>query len=834
MVVADPTITTQPVGGTICTGGSINLSVVATGGTPLLTYQWYNTAGAIGGATSSSYAPTATSNYYCIVSASGNDCGSATSSIVLVTIVVDPNAPTATESPNDATVCEGQTLTLTDVTDNGGGTGTCNIEYCYSINSGSTYSSWSTSLPSFVATGSDNRIKIRKVCDGSGCNISSETTYTWAVDPTSVGGTAIATPSSICAGETVELSISGNTGSIQWQTNASGSWVDISGVTSSNYTTLAIPMTTSYQAVVTSGVCSISANSNVVTVTVVTPITTGLIGNDYIWTGATDQTWDGITTNNWLKFISTTVFEIPLDVPDVDDNVFIRTNGSCFNSSPVVTTYNVAECHNLTIDSDCSLFINTSGNLKINGDLLNLGNLTVTAAAPIEIKGNWTNSGVFDCGLGLIKFSGVLVQSIFTNNDSFYDVEFDNTNEDNYDISLTDNLTVSHSAKFINGIVNTGSNTFTFTSAATTTEGTITSFVDGLVEKLGCVKFTFPTGNVNIDRYDASGSQYYRIWAPIITTVFSPPADVNVKYLFSNENLHQWWYTEWTHEDPLTHTSNREYWLVNSSSDLEVTLFWNNNNPCLIHDFCAPDPTDFMGSDLTIAYWDGIWKDARGTASASYISGEITSEIYIPFGAKGERQITFGAKNTELPLPIELTYFRAVCEGKNAIIEWETASETNNDYFVLEKSNGESEFYEIARLQGAGNSNEILNYLFIDVNLFDGDNYYRLKQFDLDSKMTIHNVIILNCDENTSGQPNMYAFPNPFTNELNVVIENFETEAFVLEIFDDLGRVVYYKKFESQSSEFKTTIDLQELRPAVYNLRSKSDSNVLNVRVVKK
>jgi len=39
-VVPIPTITTQPVGSTICNGGTQNLSVVATNGTPSLNYQW--------------------------------------------------------------------------------------------------------------------------------------------------------------------------------------------------------------------------------------------------------------------------------------------------------------------------------------------------------------------------------------------------------------------------------------------------------------------------------------------------------------------------------------------------------------------------------------------------------------------------------------------------------------------------------------------------------------------------------------------------------------------------------------------------------------------------
>ena len=194
-----------------------------------------------------------------------------------------------------------------------------------------------------------------------------------------------------------------------------------------------------------------------------------------------------------------------------------------------------------------------------------------------------------------------------------------------------------------------------------------------------------------------------------------------------------------------------------------------------------------------MAYWDGIWKDGASSNSPNgdYQNGYIQSSVQIPFGAKGDVQITFGAKDEELPLPVELISFTATCENNTAFISWQTASEINNNYFVIEKSNGKEEFYEIARVQGAGNSNQALEYLFIDENLYSGDNYYRLTQVDYDGKHTIFNVITINCDKSEEGEASIYAYPNPFKDELNVVIENIDKGEFTLEILDDLGRVVY-------------------------------------------
>ncbi|MGI9161266.1 MAG: hypothetical protein ACR2K1_16090, partial [Saprospiraceae bacterium] len=128
----------------------------------------------------------------------GSGCDISSVTTYTWTGVADPAAPTATKSPDVATVCVGASLTLTGVTDNGGGTGSCTIEY--SANDGA----WTTSLPSITATVGSNTIKVRKNCDGSGCDISTVTTYTWTA---AAALTTAPSPStaSLCISETLEI-----------------------------------------------------------------------------------------------------------------------------------------------------------------------------------------------------------------------------------------------------------------------------------------------------------------------------------------------------------------------------------------------------------------------------------------------------------------------------------------------------------------------------------------------------------------------------------------------------------------------------------------------------
>ncbi|MBU3662907.1 MAG: T9SS type A sorting domain-containing protein [Bacteroidetes bacterium] len=73
---------------------------------------------------------------------------------------------------------------------------------------------------------------------------------------------------------------------------------------------------------------------------------------------------------------------------------------------------------------------------------------------------------------------------------------------------------------------------------------------------------------------------------------------------------------------------------------------------------------------------------------------------------------------------------------------WSTASETNNDYFSIERSFNAKEFEEIAQVKGAGNSAKINHYKYFDaLNLgLTKDVYYRIKQTDYDGKFAYSDI----------------------------------------------------------------------------------------------
>ncbi len=99
------------------------------------------------------------------------------------------------------------------------------------------------------------------------------------------------------------------------------------------------------------------------------------------------------------------------------------------------------------------------------------------------------------------------------------------------------------------------------------------------------------------------------------------------------------------------------------------------------------------------------------------------------------------AANTTLP--VELINFQGRTEGSENHITWATASEHNNDYFILEHSTDGENWSMLASIDGAGNSTEIKNYEVIMVNPELVLNYYRLFQIDFDGAITSYNPIAI-------------------------------------------------------------------------------------------
>jgi hypothetical protein len=93
------------------------------------------------------------------------------------------------------------------------------------------------------------------------------------------------------------------------------------------------------------------------------------------------------------------------------------------------------------------------------------------------------------------------------------------------------------------------------------------------------------------------------------------------------------------------------------------------------------------------------------------------------------------------PLPVELVKFSATDTYNDVLLQWQTAMEEQNDYFVIERSPDGYNFKDIGFRNGAGFTKSITNYAFSDLSPLSGTSYYRLKQVDQDKKISYSSVV---------------------------------------------------------------------------------------------
>jgi len=183
------------------------------------------------------------------------------------------------------------------------------------------------------------------------------------------------------------------------------------------------------------------------------------------------------------------------------------------------------------------------------------------------------------------------------------------------------------------------------------------------------------------------------------------------------------------------------------------------------------------------------------------------------------------------PLPVTLVSFEATCQNSNELITWSTATEVNNDYFTVEKSYDGSSFFELAKIQGAGNSNVLLTYSAVDNDPTKGAIYYRLKQVDFDGTTEYHQIISANCGNSESFTVNNLML---FSNNLGFNITAKQEEDIIIYFYDYRGRMISNKVQHIQSGNNLIEINNLKLSTGIYMLSIVGDKNNYSTKLMSK
>ncbi len=179
------------------------------------------------------------------------------------------------------------------------------------------------------------------------------------------------------------------------------------------------------------------------------------------------------------------------------------------------------------------------------------------------------------------------------------------------------------------------------------------------------------------------------------------------------------------------------------------------------------------------------------------------------------------------PLPVELTFFRAETVNEDEILlTWETATEKNNETFVILRGLGTELSWEpIGEINGQGTTSLPSEYEFVDQSPYPGINYYKLEQIDFDGTTAYSEIKAASI----SIIQNVNIWP---TLAKDFVMVNFEGEdhdqKFTLEVFDLMGRQVIVKDNSSQGA-----IDIRNLTKGHYFVNVSMKNKRHTLRFVK-
>lgn len=180
----------------------------------------------------------------------------------------------------------------------------------------------------------------------------------------------------------------------------------------------------------------------------------------------------------------------------------------------------------------------------------------------------------------------------------------------------------------------------------------------------------------------------------------------------------------------------------------------------------------------------------------------------------------------ESVLPVELTSFNSVINGREVTLNWTTSSELNNSGFDIERSSGNSSWTKIGNISGNGTTTSQSIYSFSDGNLSAGSYSYRLKQIDFNGNFEYFNL----SNEVNIGVPGNFAlsqnYPNPFNPTTRITYDLPVDSRVNIKLFDMSGREVMTVLNETKTAGYySVNFNGANLSSGVYFYRISAEGN---------
>lgn len=433
-----------------------------------------------------------------------------------------------------------------------------------------------------------------------------------------------------------------------------------------------------------------------------------------------------------------------------------------------------------------------------NGDYLSQANgrITPSATGIIMLEGDWTNNSAntgFTADAGTVQLVDAAQSINGTNSTTFYNLTLLGTNTKTLNVNtLVGGVTTT------TGVLSLGTrplnlNTFMLTmtnpatTAITTTTGYIISETNAAANSsivrwntgVNTGSYIVPfgtTGGVSIPltvgiTVGLGAGQYFQVATRPTATSNNLPWSTGVTHMY-DPNLAQ-----------------------DGSDEAVIDRWWDftfsaANTPNITYTYRGVENTmivPYNTGNIGAQYWSAAWlpNNANIGSAPAVLAGVGTVTAAVPFAAGAFTPTVLSS--LAAPLPIELVNFSSQCSGNSVLVNWSTATETNNSHFTLQRSEDGINFRDIAVVQGAGNSSQLLSYSFTDSEPVSGTVYYRLKQTDYNGQSSTSSLIAQESCGNAGEVISAFGSNGQIVVDVFTPVDN----NYVISVFDPQGKLVH-------------------------------------------
>lgn len=168
-------------------------------------------------------------------------------------------------------------------------------------------------------------------------------------------------------------------------------------------------------------------------------------------------------------------------------------------------------------------------------------------------------------------------------------------------------------------------------------------------------------------------------------------------------------------------------------------------------------------------------------------------------------------------LPIKLTSFTATTQYNNVLLKWQTASESNTQHYLVQRSTNGTNFTNIATVNAKGNSTTTTNYTYTDGNVMATINspviYYRLQSVDMDGKTQYSPVVSVAITSKTDA---VHVLQNPVKNNVALQITSTTQQQASISITNSMGQVVSQTQYHLPQGKTALTISSVNFATGIY------------------